>query len=406
MGVRVNRIEKEFILKRILEKGTLVRILSEKKEIQGKIVRFNDDFLIIDYLQNDISHLKIHNEVSIFFVFENNQHTFTTKITEIKEDQLIIAQPEKAYKSLQRQYERTKSTEDIQVSFQLKGKRIQFDFPKTENYYPLTEPEFLNNFDPASIQDLIKIFQSKMKRIVSVSKIIILRNKVPATYEEKILAKTGKIIWIPFINDGFLHKNEYPGISFLTYQKLIDYEIESGTSRSEIGSKLEKILKEKLEKGIYSQLYCPIFYHEYLVGYIYVCNFQARKEEISIDILNYVYEFSKILCYSLKTHHYFKPKKTEDLSFSLSLLDISGSGLLFAHPEKNLSIQLPIHTNLTITLKIGKRKMEIKSLVIRKYKDKKTNYYALKFMKITPEDFRFLYEFLYGKSYSIESAVF
>lgn len=403
MGVRVNRIEKEFILKKILEKGTLVRILSKKKEIQGKIARFSDDFLIIDCLENDISHLKIHNEVSIFFIFEKNQHTFTSKITEIKENQIIIAQPEKAYKSLQRQYERIKSTEDIQVSFHLKGKRIQFDFPKTEYYYPLTEPEFSKDFDPSSIQNLIKSFQRKMKKLVSVNKIIILRNKVPTTYEEKLLAKTGKIIWIPFIKDGFLLKNDYPEFSLLSYQELIDYEIEMGTPRSEIGPKLENILKEKLKKGFYSQLYCPVFYNEYLVGYIYVCNFYAKKNEISIDILKYVYEFSKVLCYSLKTHHYFKPKRTEDLSYSSSLLDISGSGLLFAHPENSLSVHLPIHSNLTITLKIGKRKMEIESLVIRKYKDRNTNYFALRFTKITPEDFRFLYEFIYGKPYSIES---
>jgi len=47
--------------------------------------------------------------------------------------------------------------------------------------------------------------------------------------------------------------------------------------------------------------------------------------------------------------------------------------------------------------------MEIESMVIRKYKDKNTYYFALKFIKMTPEDFRFLFEHIYGKPYSEKS---
>jgi hypothetical protein len=47
--------------------------------------------------------------------------------------------------------------------------------------------------------------------------------------------------------------------------------------------------------------------------------------------------------------------------------------------------------------------MEVECQVSRKYKDIKINYFALRFTKIAPEDFRFLYEYIYGKPYSIDS---
>jgi len=309
MGKQVSRIEKEFIFKKILERNSLVRILSKKKEIEGKIIKFNNDFLVIDCLENDISYLKARDEVSIFFIFENSQHTFTTKITEIKEKQLIISQPEIAYKNLMRQYERIRSTEDIHVSFNIKGKKIQLDFPKTDNYFPFVKPEYSEDFEPSSFQSLVSTFRRKMKRIVSVNKIIMLRNRMPSTYEEEILAKIGKIIWIPSTEEGFLIKSDYPELDLLLYKDLYNYERESGTPLSEIGKKIENTLQEKIEKGYYSQLYYPILYHEYLVGYIYVCNFWAKKNEINIGILNYIDEFSRVLCHSLERNHYFRIRR-------------------------------------------------------------------------------------------------
>ena len=302
-----------------------------------------------------------------------------------------------------RQYERIRITEDIHVSFEIKGKKVQLDFPKTENYFPFIKSEYSEDFEQSSFQGLVNTFHRKMKRIVSVSKIIMLRNRTPSTFEEEILAKTGKTIWIPSMSEGFLIKSDYPELDLLLYKDVINYEKESGTPVSEIGQKIEHTLQEKIAKGYYSQLYYPILYHEYLVGYIYACNFWAKKSEINIGILKYIDEFSRILCHSLETHHYFKVKESDSVSYMAPLLDISGSGLLFSYPEKYLSIELSLHSVLIITLKIGKRKMDIESMVIRKYKDKNTYYYAFKFIKMTPEDFRFLFEHIYGKPYSDKS---
>ncbi|MBN2441512.1 MAG: PilZ domain-containing protein [Spirochaetales bacterium] len=403
MGVKVNRIEKEFVLKKMVEKEIIIKILSKHKEIDGKIIRFCDEFLIIDCPEIKLSHLHEHCEISIFFMFENNQHTFSSKILEIKDTELTIAQPELTYKNLQRQYERIKSAEDIRIFLDIKGKRIQIDFPKTRDYFSLSEPTYTEDFNPSDIQNLIRSFRKKMEELVSVNKIIMLRNTNPSTYEEKLMAHTGKIIWIPYIDEGFLLKNPFPEVSLLTYQEIADYELGMGTLRGEIGNKFKILLKEKKDKGFYSQLYCPLLYTHYLVGYIYLCNTSEKKIGITIHTLKYVNEFSKVLCYSLKTNHYFNSQDLGNNSYSTPVIDISASGLLFAHTEKYLSVELPLHAEIMITLKIGKRKIETGSTVIRKYMDKNRYYFALKFTRITREDFRFLYEFIYGKKYSVEA---
>ena len=122
-----------------------------------------------------------------------------------------------------------------------------------------------------------------------------LRNKVPTTYEEKIMSKTGKIIWFPSVEEGLVNERVFPEDALFKQDDLYSYEEQEGLSREEIDDKLARIKKGKMNRGFFSQLYCPILYNEYFIGYIYLLNRLERNIEISLDIVKYVYEFSRIL---------------------------------------------------------------------------------------------------------------
>ncbi|MBN1699669.1 MAG: PilZ domain-containing protein [Spirochaetales bacterium] len=399
MGVKISRIEKEFIFRKIQDNLIPLKIMFEKTETTVTLARFSETEIFFDCGDADISHIRQYGELTVFFTFENSYHTFASKIRSITGNIIGIKQPENVYKNLQRQYERMKAQDNVSVYFTTKGKRINIDFPKTRGVHFIENATFSDNFDNSSIDGLLKTFRKKMDGRVSDNKIVMMRNRIPATYEENLMAKTGKIIWLPKIEDGFVIKSVFPEKIVLTQKDLMSYEEEAGTPKSSIGNKIRNLLDKKLSKGYFSQLYCPLLYNVYLVGYIYLHTDAESQKTIDMHLLTYVYEFSKILCFSLKKNGYFKAIDSHDIDYDVPLIDISASGLLFAHNEKTLSLDLPLQSRLTVTLKIKVRKIEILCEVTRKYRDNNTFYYALKYLKITPEDFRFIFEFIYGKTY-------
>ena len=73
---------------------------------------------------------------------------------------------------------------------------------------------------------------------------------------------------------------------------------------------------------------------------------------------------------------------------------------LLSHPEKKLSELLGMYGDLKLVLKIGPRRMEIFSRVMRKYKTGGLYFYGIQFLEIEPENFRFLFDYVYGRPFS------
>ena len=399
MAIKIKRIEQEYTFKTLLTISAKIRIHSNKRELNCKLKRYNEESLEIESPETDISFLKKGDEIAAYFLFQNNKHTFTTRVLEVKRQSFLLKQPNGLYRNLQREYERIKANNEVKVHFKLKEKRVELNFPRTENYFPLNEYDLPDKHDLEQMDVLIADFRKAMQYSVSENKIIMLRNKTPTTYEEQIMARTGKIIWFPTIDDGLINEPVLPEDILFKLRDYYLYESQEGLSVDEIKEKLQRILINKSNKGIYSQLYCPILYNEYFIGYIYLANKTEKLKKIDLEIVKYVYEFAKILCYSLKVNDYFQAQQQEDTVYEIPIIDISASGLLFAHPEKRLPKELLLHTHLDIALVINKRKININAMIMRKFRDLRYCYFGVRFNKIAPEDFRYLFESIYGKKY-------
>ncbi len=401
MSVKLNRIEKEFVFKKLIEKKSPLSILFEKKEIEAFMTSYLDETVEVACDRLSIAVFRPYERVEIFFDFENTHHAFVTSIARVLDASLVLKQPETVMKSLKRTYERSKDSKDISIFFTIKGRKIELNFPQTDNYVRPSVPEPRSDFDSESIRKLIMAFRAKLNKEVSENKIIMLRNRIPSTYEEKLMLKTGKIIWIPSMEDGLVSANIFPEPILLTQRDLEVYEEENGTAPGEVKARIKKFLGDKYEKGFYSQLYCPAFYNEYMIGYVYLMNSIVLLKKIDIQLLKYVYQFSKVLSHSLVLNRYFTEQKAEDIQYETPIIDISASGLLFANASRDLSNELVLHASLPVVLRIRARKIDVIARISRKFRDEKSYYYGLHFIDISPEDFRFLYEFIYGKPYEI-----
>jgi hypothetical protein len=403
MGVRVGRIVKEFVFKSLIEQNVELNIHGQRKELAGSILEIKDEYLEVEIRSGDPNLFSVEENVRVYFLFQNNYHTFESVILEKSEDRVKLVHPEGVYKNPQRKNERVKISDRAEVFFTIKGQRVELNFPRSNRYTELS-PEVLNSlidFDYSSIKSLYKNFREKTKDEVSEARIVMMREKVLDKYEEKVMAATGKMLWIPSTEEDFPVKDPYPDERLITRRDLVKYEEALDRPPHVITSKLGNILYEKQKKQIHSELFCPILYDLYLVGYVYLCNREDRKEKVSKDLLEYAYDFSRVLGYSLRLTGYFTSNDSMERRYEAPIIDISASGLLFAHPRADLSDNLLIHTDMEITVRFPGRTMVIGSRVRRKFQDADRCYFGVQFLEVSQEDLNFLFEKLYAKPYSI-----
>ena len=402
MGIKVGRIVKEFVFNSLIDQEIEIEIHGNKKELTGIITSVEEEILSLNIIRGELKSFSAGESVRIFFFFQNNYHTFDSIIVEIEESLLKIQHPDGVYKNPQRKFERIKITEQIQVFFTLKGKKIELNFPESRQKKTMEEPEVPEDFDFSSIQELTKNFRKKMSESVSYNQVRMLRNKIPSSYEEKVMVATGKIVWIPSSEEDFPFKDPFPDKRVITKRELVKYEESFDTPAYIITSKLGNLLYEKQKKKIFSEVYCPILYNQYIIGYIYCVNRDEKKEKISGELVDYIYQFSKVLSYSLQLSGYFSTETGGESRYEATILEMSASGLLFCYPGEELAKDLIIHTDLDLTIKLQDRSIVIGSRVRRKFKDKEFYYYGVQFLKLDPDDFNFIFEMLYGRPISAD----
>ena len=404
MGVRVGRIVKEFVFKSLADQNVELTIHGQRKSASGPVVEISDEYLIVQARSGNPELFEQKENVQVYLLFQNNYHTFGSVILEAEKERIKISHPTEVYKNPQRKNERIQISDKAEVFFTIKGQKVELNFPRSNRYLE-PSPDAVNtriDFDYTSIKSLYKNFREKMTDQVSEARIVMLRDKMLDKYEEKVMAATGKMLWIPSTEEDFPTSDPYEQERLITRRDLMRYEEALDRPPHVIASKLGNILYEKQKKHIHSELFSPVLYDMYLVGYVYLCNREERKEKIPKDLLEYAYDFSRVLGYSLHLTGYFFSDDSMQRRYEAPIIDISASGLLFAHPRSDLSQNLVIHTDMEITVRFPERTMVIGSRVRRKFQDAERCYFGVQFLNISQEDLNFLYEKLYAKPYSLE----
>jgi hypothetical protein len=403
MGVKVGRIVREFLFKGLAEQRLEMKLHAHRRELAGRTAAVKPDRIEVEITSGDPRSFAAGDPVRAYFLYQNNWHTFSTRVVESGEAMVALEIPEGVYKNPQRKYERVAIGEEAEVYFTLLGQRVELNFPRTTRPLPAETPLVREDFDFSSLDKLHKSFRERTEKAVSTSRIVMLRDKVPEKYEEKVIAALGKMLWIPLTEEDWPSKDPFPDDRVILRRDLVKYEESLDRPSYVITSKLGNILYEKQKKGVHSELWCPILYESYIIGYVYLANVEERKERISKELADWVWEFAKVLSYSLQLAGYFTSgTEVTERRYESPIIDISAAGLLFAHPRQDLARDLLVHTDLDVTVRFPERKLSIHARVRRKFQDAERSYFGLQFLSIEPEDLAFLFQKLYGRPYSSE----
>ncbi len=391
MGIETNRIETEFIIKSVCEKKIQVCIHRGRKIFNCTFEEYELNRHIKLNISDDSKQvLKLEDNIKIYFSYFSHVMTFAASVKRCA-DEILITFPDVIYKNLSRKYERVKPPDGSKIVFNVKGERFELNFPKTDEYNSVDTPDFdPSSFSVDNIADLVGDFRDKMLDHIKEVNIITFRKKGPEELEELIIAKTGKVLFIPSTNDPLPEEHMIDGVPVLTTEE-IDCAVENGTKNLKIRN------FEKSSDGIHSELYCPVLYNEYVIGYVQLLNSDENKSIISNEILEFTYQFSKILAFSLKINNYFKEKVIDYEKYESSIIDISASGLLFCSSSKKLDKSFFIYTDIKAEIFIGGGVINASCRIMRKFKSNGTVFYGIIFLDIAEEDFELLFLMLYGR---------
>jgi hypothetical protein len=399
MATNLRRIEKEFVLGSARDGAVSLLLLAGSGEWPCLITGMTDESLTLSHSM-PLRLLRRSQVYEFRFVYREQPMAFRSRVLDVKESSLAVEMPQTVYKNLGRRYSRRAPPIEMTVSFSFRGDRYDLSFPTTREFEPVAEPEPNSTFDPSDIRALVREFNDRASEFASERSVRMFKERKPESVEEKIIVRTGRIYYLPTAIGGLPVIDPYVQPRIVTRETFAEYMREQGVRDDLVEDEVVRFERNKKNSGLLSELMIPLLFQEYVIGYVRLANKQAGKPPFDLGVLETFHQFAKVLAYSLKTNGYFRnaPKKGDD--YSADVIDISAGGVLFSNASHDLSTSLLPGSTIALSMKAKGRQVKASAEVKRVYRDASRSYFGVEYTQIAPEDFRFLFESLYGRSFT------
>jgi hypothetical protein len=339
------------------------------------------------------------------FVYREQPMAFRARVLEVRESSVVTEPPEAVYKNLGRRYSRRAPPTELAVSFGFRGDRYQLSFPTTREFEPMTEPERDSTFDPRDIRALVGEFDERASAFASERAVRMFKDRHPESVEERLIVRTGKIYYLPTSASGLPVVDPYVTPRIVTRDVFAEFLRDEEVREDLVADEVLRFERNKKSSNVLSELMIPLLFQEYVIGYVYLVNTLPGRPPFDLPVLETFHQFAKVLAYSLQMNGYFRnaPKKAQD--FAADVIDISAGGLMFSTASRELTTSLLPGSDVELSIKAKGRAVKVLASVKRVYRDASRSYFGIEYSELEPEDFRFLFECLYGRAFTDEDAV-
>ena len=407
MATTAGRIEREFYFKVLYDEKLPIKYIKDRVEYVLTLDRpITGDELVLRP-DRPMEMLKPRTKLALLFIYRGQSVDFSTEVLGISDDLITCKAPENLHKNLDRNFLRVGTPSDLSILFTFRGDRYNLSFPKVMGYENINADELFSDNDSQNLSDLIRQLTDSLKKIADGYKIVNFKDKRPESLEERILSETGKALFIPSTVGHLPATDPYPKKRIITEELFKRYLEGTGVSLNMLNETYTRFLRHKYEEGTFSDAWIPILFQEYVIGYIHIWIKEEGKLPFDFTVLDNMYQFSKVLAFSLKENGYFEKGKVHNESFQGRVLDISASGLLFACPlGASLASALIVDSDLTVTIQAPTRTINNVARIVRRFKDRSAIYFGCRFIDMAPEDTRFLFDHLYGRQIDDDDTAF
>jgi hypothetical protein len=395
MSSTLSRIEREFVLRSLQDTEHLVTLETGTVKLRCYLLEYTGDSLTLECATGGADRLRPDTDVALQFFFRNARMRSELRVKSISGKRIVTTIPREITKDRSRLHERVKAAADWRITCLLEGERVELGFPKAETEHHGAPLELSSRFDASTVADLLKAFREKIQHQSSETRIVMFRERKPSGLEETMIARSGLMLYIPSTTEGYPELQLFPDKRILT-REMIQRALDANRARHDGPFEtVDELLMAKKTRGILSEVYCPIRYKEYVVGYVYLMSARGTGKVIGPQVVSFLTRFSQILAYALKQNGYFKTERVAEPFTGARLIDISASGLLCA-VDQRLAKRFNLFSRIGIVLSINARDIRLEADIVREFADEKLSFFGLQFVDVKPETRETLQELIYG----------
>ncbi|GAB1432583.1 hypothetical protein MASR2M29_12080 [Spirochaetota bacterium] len=396
MAQPVKNIEKEFLMQEAMKQRNPItmRVGGGKWPVKLILIE-NNKFTILHDVP--LAMLKKGTVCSFYFVLRDQEISFQSIIIEPGENRLVLSMPEKMQKNSARRFSRLSPPKDLSVSFSLEGELYSLDFPTSSAYGTSRAPDPSPDFRASDLKELVSDFDKKALTIGNERSISMFKDKKPSSIEEELAASFGRCFYLPNAQSNIPVIDPFAERTILTREDFIRHFCSKGMEQSRAEYELEMLEQKKSLSGLASELIVPIVFQKYSIGCARIANSDTTKASFDLGMVESFMSFSKIFAWSLKLHGYFKDAPRIAGSFRPQVIDISLGGMQFACNKDALIHAIKEGNPISLKISTQKRSINVAGIIRSSYYGSTEAYHGIEFSMMEPEDFRFLYESLYGR---------
>jgi c-di-GMP-binding flagellar brake protein YcgR len=403
MAIPVKRVEREFLLRAACDEKQEVFLSAGGGEWSVRIIEVREHSVNFQH-QVPLRLFPKGAELDFTFLVRGQTVAFRARVKEASETTVTTDMPETVYKNLSRRYPRLDPPSGLEVSFAFKGERYELAFPASNAFDPVEEPQASPDFEPKDIRKLMQEFYRKAAKVASDRAVVMFKTKGPEGLEEELMTRHGRVYYLPTAIGGIPGIDPYSSRRILTREDFIARFEERGIEAEYREDELTRFERAKRAAGVLSELKIPILFQEYVVGYVHILNRQPGKAPFDLGVLDTFAQFAKVLAWSLKINGYFQNAPRRGTAIPAETIDLSAGGILFGSPDESLQTALLEGSEIVVSLSTGKRAISAGGVVKRRFLDERGAFYGVSFTHIAPEDFRYLFEYLYGRPFTDDDA--
>jgi hypothetical protein len=405
MATPIKRIEKEFLLKVLYDGRIPVICINNRTHYILTLEKITKGQLVFG-CDHPVSGLRAHKLLDLMFDYHGKIIMFSVEVNSIKDGHIMTGEPEFLYRDLARSFARVHSPPDLRAQFTFLGDRYSLSYPRVPEYES-DDGELMTPMDLRDLKGIINQIEAWIKTFASGEKIVMLKNTESSLQliEENIIAETGKALLLSSTQGSYPLEDPYPQKRIVTEELFKRYLESIGVAPAFLDESCARHIQKKFEEGIHSELWVPVRFHEYVIGYIHCWINETERVAFDYGTLDNLYQFSKILTRSFRINGYFESGKVKNEALDGKIVNMSAAGILFIYPHSTLASPAP-DSELAVRLTTPIRTVNAKVKIVRQYKDNNQRYFGCSFLDMEPEDMDFLFEHIYGKPFTDANMTF
>ena len=388
MPTAVKRIEKDFLLKAILDEKTSLRYSKDRQRYVLLVEEIRKDGLLLRS-DESLDGVGLSGKITLTFDHNGSSMLFETSVIGTRGTELVCSIPEVINKDLGRTDIRVNLPRDMTVSVAFSGPRYKLPFQKLRQYHPVGP-------GPSGIENLKARFEAMAKEQGWEPKTVLARQKSDLVRpEERLIAHTGRTLFLPRVGQGFPSEGAPPCDDIITEEVFLRFLLESeGIEGGDAAANMRNFIGGKKFSGIGSEAWVPILFQEYMVGYVHLAG--RGKVSVGEDALRLAREYTRALAIMLEEKGRFAQARMSSAPFEAAALDISSSGLLICCRLPEIAGKLMVNSCLKVTISTAGWKMATLAAISRIQKDKTSVSAGCRFVGMKPEDGERLLTCLHG----------